>query len=92
MRWIDGLSKAQRVVVVIALGLVLWAVGSYLVNLGQGEVAVGWYAYSAPDLRAKHTRQRASSLGARDHLASAHRRMGTCVGESAAAIVGESSV
>jgi heme/copper-type cytochrome/quinol oxidase subunit 1 len=46
MRWIDGLSKAQRVVVVIAFGLVLWAVGSYLVSLGQGEVAVGWYAYS----------------------------------------------
>jgi len=45
MRWIDGLSKAQRVVVVIALGLVLGTVGSYVVSLGSG-VAFGWYAYS----------------------------------------------
>jgi hypothetical protein len=45
MRWIDGLSKSQRVVVVIALGLVLGTLGSYLVNIGS-EVATGWYAYS----------------------------------------------
>jgi hypothetical protein len=44
MRWIDGLGKAQRVVVVIALGLALWAVGSYVVSLGSG--GFGWYAYS----------------------------------------------
>jgi hypothetical protein len=37
MRWIDGLSKAQRVVVVIALGLALWAVGGSLVSLGSGS-------------------------------------------------------
>jgi hypothetical protein len=36
MHLIDGLSKAQRVVVVIALGLALAAVGSYLVSLGTG--------------------------------------------------------
>jgi hypothetical protein len=36
MHFIDGLSKAQRVVVVIALGLALAAVGSYLVSLGGG--------------------------------------------------------
>jgi hypothetical protein len=45
MRWIDGLSKSQRVVVVIALGLGIGTLGSYLVNLGSG-LAFGWYAYS----------------------------------------------
>jgi hypothetical protein len=45
MRWIDGLSKAQRVVVVIALGLGLGELGSYLVNIGNVVVS-GWYAYS----------------------------------------------
>jgi hypothetical protein len=45
MRWIDGLSKSQRVVVVIAFGLGLGTLGSYLVNIGS-EVVSGWYAYS----------------------------------------------
>ena len=45
MHLIDGLSKAQRVVVVAALGLALAAVGSYLVSLGDGS-RFGWYAYS----------------------------------------------
>ncbi len=45
MRWADGLSKSQRIVVVIALGLGLATLASYLVNLGS-EVATGWYAYS----------------------------------------------
>jgi hypothetical protein len=45
MRRIDGLSRSQRVVVVIALGLVLGTLGSYLVNLGNGLTS-GWYAYS----------------------------------------------
>lgn len=52
MRFIDGLSKAQRVVIVIALGLVLGALGRYLVGLGGG-LPRGWAAYSplqAPDL------------------------------------------
>jgi hypothetical protein len=46
MRWIDGLSKAQRVVVVIALGLAADVAGNYLVALGQGGFGFGWYAYS----------------------------------------------
>ncbi len=37
MRLIDRLSKSQRVVVVVAIGLGLWVVGSYLVNLGSGS-------------------------------------------------------
>jgi hypothetical protein len=41
MRWIDGLSKAQRVAVVVALGLGLRVLGSYLVNLGSG-FHIGW--------------------------------------------------
>ena len=45
MRLIDGLSKAQRIVVVVALGLALGAVGSYLASLGDG-FRFGWYAYS----------------------------------------------
>jgi hypothetical protein len=45
MRLTDGLSKAQRVVVVVALGLALEALGSYLTSLGGGP-AFGWYAYS----------------------------------------------
>jgi hypothetical protein len=36
MHLINRLSKAQRVVVVVALGLALAAVGSYLVSLGVG--------------------------------------------------------
>jgi heme/copper-type cytochrome/quinol oxidase subunit 1 len=45
MRLIDRLSRAQRVVVVVALGLGLGTVGSYVVSLG-GTVRSGWYAYS----------------------------------------------
>jgi heme/copper-type cytochrome/quinol oxidase subunit 1 len=45
MRLIDGLSRAQRIVVVVALGLALGELGSYLVSLGGG-VRFGWYAYS----------------------------------------------
>jgi hypothetical protein len=46
MHLIDGLSKAQRVVVVVALGVALAAVGSYLVNLGDSTAVSGWHAYS----------------------------------------------
>lgn len=45
MRRIDGLSKAQRVVVVIALGLALGALGSYLAILGSGA-PFGWVGYA----------------------------------------------
>ena len=43
MRWIDKLGKAQRVVVVVALGLALGIVASYLTSLGT---RTGWYAYA----------------------------------------------
>jgi heme/copper-type cytochrome/quinol oxidase subunit 1 len=43
MRWIDRLNMAQRVVVVIALGLTLGIVAGYLTGLG---VRTGWYAYA----------------------------------------------
>jgi heme/copper-type cytochrome/quinol oxidase subunit 1 len=43
MRWTDRLSTAQRVVVVIALGLGLGVVASYLASLGT---RTGWYAYA----------------------------------------------
>ena len=45
MRWIDGMSKAQRVVVVVAFGLALATVGGYLVSLGSGP-AFGWTGYA----------------------------------------------
>lgn len=43
MRWIDRLNLAQRVVVVITLGLALGIVASYLTSQG---VRTGWYAYA----------------------------------------------
>jgi hypothetical protein len=43
MRWIDRLSTAQRVVVVVALGLALGIVASYLASLGTRG---GWYGYA----------------------------------------------
>ena len=43
MRWIDRLSTAQRVVVVVALGLALGIAASYLTSLGT---STGWYAYA----------------------------------------------
>jgi len=43
MRWIDKLNLAQRVVVVVTLGLVLGIVANYLTGLG---VRTGWYAYA----------------------------------------------
>jgi hypothetical protein len=43
MRWTDGLSKHQRIVIVIALGLVLGALAGYLTTLGTGP---RWYAYA----------------------------------------------
>ena len=43
MRWIDRLGRAQRVVVVIALGLALGILASYLTSLGT---RTGWYAYA----------------------------------------------
>jgi hypothetical protein len=43
MRWIDRLGTAQRIVVVIALGLALGVLASYLTSLGT---RTGWYAYA----------------------------------------------
>jgi heme/copper-type cytochrome/quinol oxidase subunit 1 len=43
---IDKLDKAQRVVVVVALGVAFLAVGSYLLSLGQAGTAFGWTGYA----------------------------------------------
>ena len=43
MRWIDRLGTAQRVVVVIALGLALGILAGYLTSLSP---RTGWYAYA----------------------------------------------
>jgi heme/copper-type cytochrome/quinol oxidase subunit 1 len=43
MRWIDRLGTAQRVVVVIALGLALGILASYLTSPGT---RTGWCAYA----------------------------------------------
>ena len=45
MRLIDRLNMAQRVVVVIAIGIALAVAGGYLVSLGGG-LRAGWYAYA----------------------------------------------
>jgi heme/copper-type cytochrome/quinol oxidase subunit 1 len=45
MRFTDRLGQAQKIVIVIALGMAFGAVGSYLVNLGNAARA-GWYAYA----------------------------------------------
>ena len=52
MRRIDKLDKAQRVVVVVALGAAFLALGSYLLSLGQPGM-FGWTGYaplSAPSV------------------------------------------
>jgi len=41
---IDRLNMAQRVVIVVAIGIALAVVGRYLVSLGSPRF--GWYAYS----------------------------------------------
>jgi len=43
---IDKLSKAQRVVVVVALGAAFLAIGSYILSLGQHGFAFGWTGYA----------------------------------------------
>lgn len=43
---IDKLAKAQRVVVVVALGAAFLAMGSYLLTLGQHGLAFGWSGYA----------------------------------------------
>jgi heme/copper-type cytochrome/quinol oxidase subunit 1 len=45
MRGTDKLSQAQRVVVVVALGLALGTLAGYLTSLGGGP-DFGWYAYA----------------------------------------------
>jgi hypothetical protein len=50
MRWIDGPSKAQRVVLVVALGIALGTVGGYIVNLDSG-VPFGWTGYAPSTLQ-----------------------------------------
>lgn len=46
MRLTDRLNTAQRIVIVVAMGIALAIVGRYLVSLGSG-FHVGWYSYSA---------------------------------------------
>ena len=44
VRLIDGLITAQRVVIVVAIGIALAAVGLYLTRLGSHRL--GWYGYA----------------------------------------------
>ena len=45
MKWLRRSSTAQRVVIVIALGLVLALVGEYVATGGRGAGG-GWYSYA----------------------------------------------
>ena len=44
MRLTGGLNTAQKIVIVVAIGIALAAVGSYLASLGSPRP--GWYAYA----------------------------------------------
>jgi hypothetical protein len=44
VRLIDGLNTAQRIVIVVAVGIALAVVGVYLVSLGRPRY--GWYGYA----------------------------------------------
>jgi len=46
VHWIDKLSKAQRVVIVVALGAAFLSIGSFILSLGQHGVAFGWTGYA----------------------------------------------
>jgi hypothetical protein len=46
MRLIDRLGFAQRIVVVVALGLALGVLGNFLVNLGSPGADSGWFGYA----------------------------------------------
>jgi heme/copper-type cytochrome/quinol oxidase subunit 1 len=46
MRGIEKLSQAQRVVVVVAVGVACLAVGSFLLSLGQPGISLGWTGYA----------------------------------------------
>lgn len=53
MRRIEKLCHAQRVVLVVALGVAVLAVGSFLTSLGEPGIRFGWTGYaplSAPSL------------------------------------------
>ena len=50
MRWISKLGRAQRVVLVVALGVAFLAAGSYLVRLGQPRGWTGYAPLSTPHL------------------------------------------
>jgi heme/copper-type cytochrome/quinol oxidase subunit 1 len=43
MTRIDGLSRSQRIVVVIGLGVALYFAGGYVTSLGR---PTGWFAYA----------------------------------------------
>jgi len=45
VRLTDRLNTAQRIVIIVALGIALAAVGLYLTRLGSPRL--GWYAYPA---------------------------------------------
>jgi heme/copper-type cytochrome/quinol oxidase subunit 1 len=56
MRFTDRLSRPQKIVVVIALGMALGTAGIYLTNLGN-TAAFGWYGYAplSANVFAPHT-------------------------------------
>ena len=56
MRLIDRLGLAQKIVLVVALGLAFGVLGNYLGSLGNAASS-GWYAYAplAQSLPALHT-------------------------------------
>jgi heme/copper-type cytochrome/quinol oxidase subunit 1 len=46
MRFVERLGLAQRVVAVVAFGLVCGVVGEFIVSLGSGGADTGWFGYA----------------------------------------------
>lgn len=46
VRLTDRLTQPQRIVLVIAAGVALAAIGVYVTSLGEATASFGWYAYA----------------------------------------------
>ena len=51
MRYLDRLGLAQRIVLVIGLGLALLILGTYVVSIGNPTGNFGWFGYAPPSRR-----------------------------------------
>ena len=83
MRVINRLSRSQRLVVVVALGLALGVIGTYLMSLGS-EMGFRLVCLLSADRDTPGSEHRAPGMAAPDHLAGADRRVGARLDQSVA--------